>query len=423
MTSRRHVPAVRTSLLTTALLCALSVAVSNQTPREWHQWRGPNRDGKSDETGLLEAWGPNGPPLAWRVGGAGTGYSSFSASGGRLLTMGASGGVEYVMAFDVRSGDKLWKTPLGRRYRNYEGDGPRGTPTVDDRRVYALGAGGDLSSLKVETGEVVWSLNVLQRFRATNIPWGISESPLVLDDRVLVNAGGRGASIVALDKNDGSVIWTSLNDMAGYSSAVVHRVGDITAAVFLTEERALGVDVDNGRLLWSYDRVANFIANVATPIVRGNRVFVSSDYGTGGALLELTPTADGLRSDEVYFNRNMRNHHSSAVLVGDYLYGFSGSTLTAMRFDDGQVAWRHRSVGKGSLVYADERLYLLSERGVLALAEATPDGYRERGRFRIQAGTSPTWTHPVVAGGRLYLRDQDAVYAYDIRRQSREIAR
>ena len=163
--------------------------------------------------------------------------------------------------------------------------------------------------------------------------------------------------------NDGSVIWKNLNDMAGYSSAVIHRVGDITAAVFFTEERAVGVDVSDGRLLWSYDRVANFTANVATPIVRANRLFVSSDYGRGGALLEITPTADGLRSDEVYFNRNMRNHHSSSVLVGEYLYGFSGSTLTAVRFDDGRVAWQHRSVGKGSLVYADERLYLMSERG------------------------------------------------------------
>ena len=421
---RRRSSAALTSLVsTTALGCLLSVAVSNQAAHEWYQWRGPNRDGKSEEIGLLKAWGPDGPPLAWRVGGAGTGYSSLSASDGRLFTMGARGDVEYVMAFDARSGQKLWETPHGRRYANYEGDGPRGTPTVDGRHVYALGASGDLSCLQVETGAVVWSFNLPQRFRSVNNPWGISESPLVLDDRVLVNAGGKAASIVALDKSDGSVIWTNLNDMAGYSSAVVHRIGDITAAVFFTEERALGVDVSDGRLLWSYDRVSNFTANVATPIVRGNRVFVSSDYGRGGALLELTPTADGLRSDEVYLNRNMRNHHSSAVLVGDYLYGFSGSALTAMSFDDGRVAWQHRSVGKGSLVYADERLYLLSERGVVGLAEATPDGYRERGRFRIQGGSSPTWTHPIVAGGRLYLRDQDTVYAYDIRLRSSEITR
>jgi outer membrane protein assembly factor BamB len=196
---------------------------------------------------------------------------------------------------------------------------------------------------------------------------------------------------------------------------VLHEVGGVRQAIIFTGQRALGLDVANGHVLWSYDRVANRVANIATPIARGNRVFLSSDYGTGAALLELTPSAGTIAAREVYFTRDMRNHHASSVLIGDYLYGFSSAILTAMKFDTGEVAWRDRSVGKGSLVFADDRLYLFSERGVAALAEATPDGYREHGRFSLETGSLPTWTHPVVSNGKLLLRDQDTVYAYDVR--------
>lgn len=182
--------------------------------------------------------------------------------------------------------------------------------------------------------------------------------------------------------------------------------------VFFTHERAVGLDLKDGKLLWEYARPANDVANVATPVVRGNRVFISSDYGTGAGLIEIK--ADG-KSQEVYFTKDMRNHHSSSILIGDHLYGFSGGILTAMRFDTGEVAWKDRSVGKGSLVYADGHLYALSENGVVGLIEATPAAYREKGRFRIPQESLPTWTHPVVAGGRLYLRDQDTIYAYDVR--------
>ena len=223
------------------------------------------------------------------------------------------------------------------------------------------------------------------------------------------------ASIVALKKTDGSVIWKSGNDEAGYSSAVLHTAGGIPEAIFFTADRALGVDTRDGRQLWSYNRVANRTANIATPIVRGNRVFLSSDYGTGAALLELTASGTSISAREVYFTNEMRNHHASSVLIGDHLYGFSSAILTAMRFDTGEVAWRDRSVGKGSVVFADDRLYLFSERGVVGLAEANPQGYREHGRFTLQTGAAPTWSHPVVANGKLYLRDQDTIYAYDVR--------
>ena len=379
---------------------------------EWPQWRGPNRDGVSKETGLLKQWPADGPPLVWKATGAGTGYSSLAISGGRIYTMGVRGEREYVIAFDVATGKELWATAHGNRYKDDRGDGPRGTPTVDGDRVYSLGGNGDLSCIDTKTGRIVWSMNVLHKFGGKNPNWGISESPLIIGEKLLVNAGGPGASVIALNKKDGALIWKSESDEAGYSSAMPVQVGSMTQVVFFTDKRALGVDLKDGRLLWQYSKASNGTANVATPVVKGNRVFVSSDYGTGAGLVEIKP--DG-SCQEIYFTREMRNHHSTSILVGDYLYGFSSGILTAMKFDTGEVAWKDRSVGKGSLVYADGNLYAFSENGVVGLIQATATGYVEKGRFRIQQDSLPTWTHPVIAGGRLYIRDQNTIYAYDVK--------
>jgi outer membrane protein assembly factor BamB len=400
-------------LMTLAVLgLFLCTDIAAQMGSDWPQWRGPNRDGISKETGLLKQWPEQGPPLVWKATGAGGGYSSFAISNGRLYTLGLRGDREYVIAFDVKTGKEVWATPYGTPFRNDRGDGPRGTPTVDGETVFALGGSGDLSAINARTGKIVWTMNVLQKFGGQNITWGISESPLVIGEKVLVNAGGPEASIVALNKKDGSLIWKSQSDRAGYSSAIPVKVGDTTQVVFFTHKRGLGLDLKDGKLLWEYPRAANNVANAATPIVRGNRVFISSDYGNGGGVVEIKANGE---ASEVYFTKEMRNHHSSSILIGDHLYGFSGGILTAMRFDTGEVAWKDRSVGKGSLVFADGHLYAFSENGVVGLVEATPTGYREKGRFRIQQDSLPTWTHPVVAGGRLYLRDQDTIYAYDVK--------
>lgn len=403
---------IKTLISVAILVLCLSAQAVAQTGSNWPQWRGANRDGISKETGLLKQWPAAGPPLAWKTTGAGGGYSSFAISNGRLFTMGLRANREYVVAFDVATGKEVWATAHGGAFHNDRGDGPRGTPTVDGENLYALGGNGDLSSIDARTGRVVWTMNVLQKFGGSNPHWGISESPLVIGEKVLVNAGGPGASIVALNKKDGSLIWKSQSDRAGYSSGMPIQVGNTTQVVFFTDQRALGLDLKDGRLLWEYPRAANDTANVATPVVRGNRVFISSDYGTGAGLVEIK--ADG-KAQEVYFTKDMRNHHSSSILIGDHLYGFSGGILTAMRFDTGEVAWKDRSVGKGSLVYADGNLYALSENGVVGLIEVSPAGYREKGRFRIPQDSLPTWAHPVVAGGRLFLRDQDTIYAYDVR--------
>lgn len=395
------------------LFAALGAARATLQATDWTQWRGPNRDGRSAETGLLKAWPAQGPPLTWRTTGAGIGYSSFAASGGRLYTLGGRNQREFVIAFDSNTGKRVWETPVGALFSNDRGDGPRSTPTIDGERLFALGGSGDLVCLDIKTGKPIWTKNLMRDFGGSNIYWGLSESPLVVNDRVLVQAGGRNAAIVALDKTSGDALWRRHSDEPGYSSAVLAQVGTTQQAIFFTAHRAIGVSVRDGRELWSYDRVSNGTANIATPVVAGNRVFLSSDYGTGAALLELSPS--GAR--EVYFTRDMRNHHSTSVLVGDHLYGFSGSILTAMKLADGTVAWRDRSVGKGSLIYADERLYLYSENGVVGLAEPTPAGYREHGRFRLQPGSLPSWSHPIITNGKLILREQDNVYAYDVRQR------
>ncbi|MBW8867978.1 MAG: PQQ-like beta-propeller repeat protein, partial [Acidobacteria bacterium] len=265
-------------LVLVTVLLSLSAVASNLASDDWPQWRGAKRDGISGEHGLLKDWPAGGPPVLWRGNGTGTGYSSFSAAKGRLYTLGARAGTEYLMAYDAATGKKLWEIAHGRKFGNDMGDGPRSTPTIDGDRLYTFGASGDLSVVDAATGKVFWKMNLLDKFGGSNIRWGLSESPLVLSDRILVSPGGRGAAIVALSKTDGAVIWKSLGDEPGYSSAVLHEANGVREAIYFTAERALGVDVETGKLLWSYNQVANQTANIATPIVRGNQVFLSSAY-------------------------------------------------------------------------------------------------------------------------------------------------
>ena len=388
--------------------CSLAIAA------DWPQWRGIERDGVSKEAGLLQKWPEGGPPLAWKATGLGEGFASVAVAAGRVITQGQSRGGQAVIALDESTGRRLWRTPNGDAYLDRRGGGPRGTPTIDGETVHALGSNGSLIALEAATGKRLWATNLLRRFNTRNINWGISESPLIDGRRLIVNPGGSGASIVAIDKSNGNVIWKSLDDEAGYSSAIVIEAGGVRQYVLLTGEAAVGVRTDNGEELWRYSRVSNRTANVATPIARGDRVFVSSNYGTGGGLLELAAHGADIDAKEIYFSRDMRNHYNTPVLVGDHLYGYSSRILTCMNFDTGEVAWKDRAVGKGQVIAADGLLYLLSEDGVVGLAEVTPEGYRERSRFSIPRGQYPTWALPVVANERLYLREQDTLYAYDI---------
>jgi outer membrane protein assembly factor BamB len=405
-----HMFRARIVPLISLLFCVIASAA------DWPQWRGPNRDGKSAETGLLASWPASGPRLVWKAQGLGEGYSSFAVVGSRLYTQGQQGEQQFVLALDVNTGKQLWKTPSGRSFREERGNGPRGTPTIDGTRLYALAADGMLLCLEIGTGKRIWGYRIGEKFGGSVPEWGYTESPLIEGDRIIVTPGGRGASVVALNKATGDLLWKSQDDAAAYSSAVPFAAGGTRGLAILTASAAIGLDMKNGALLWRYPKVANRVANIATPIVYDGYVFVSTDYGTGCALLKLTPAGGSVKATEVYFNKDMRNHYTTSVLVGEHVYGFSSAILTAMNFMTGKVAWRDRSVGKGNCIYADERLYCLGEAGAVGLIDPTPAGYKEVSRFEIPRGSNPTWTPPVIADGKLYLREQDNLYCYNVKR-------
>src|SRR5580692_3379404 len=380
---------------------------------DWPQWRGPNRDGISAETGLLDVWPKGGPPLVWKIQGLGEGYSSAAIAAGRLFIQGQHGDEEYVLAFDANTGKQLWRVHTGIPFNESRGHGPRSTPTVDGDHLYALAADGMLVCLDAATGKTFWGYNIVDHFHGSVPHWGISESPLVEGDRVIVTPGGSGAAVVALDKMSGKLLWQSQSGSAAYSSPIIYDAGGSRRVVVFAAGAAMGLDLASGKLQWKYERVANGTANIATPIVHGGEIFLSSNYGTGCALLK---TGAGSDASEVYFNRNMQNHYSTSVLVDGYLYGFSASILTAMKFETGDVAWRDRSVGKGSLIYADRHLYALGEDGIVGLVDADPAGYHEISRFEIPKGAYPTWSQPVIANGMLYLRDQDNLFCFNVKK-------
>jgi outer membrane protein assembly factor BamB len=400
------------------LLCLMSV-VPHLGGGDWPQWKGPERDGLSTESGLLDRWPAGGPPELWSITGLGEGYGAVAVQGDRIFVQGTRGRDSVVVSLNAADGGVIWSRAIGRRLDHNRGGGPRGTPTLDGERLYVLSENGDLACLQAGGGGIVWSRNILNDFSGRNPTWLISESPLIDGELVVVAPGGPGAGIVALDKRTGETVWTSreLSDQAGYSSAVAADIDGIRTILAFTAAAAVGVRASDGKLMWRYERPANRTANIATPVFADNKAFFTSAYGTGGALLDLTREGDDVRADEVYFTRDMQNHHGGVVLVDGYLYGASGSILTCLDFATGREVWKDRSVGKASLTYADGHLYLLSENNVVGLVEATPDGYREKGRFTIPDRGRPSWAHPVVAGGRLYIRNQDALAVYDIRSQ------
>ncbi len=400
-----------------ALFVVSARAQVSQSSFDWPQWRGPDRSGVSRETGLARQWGASGPTQAWSTTTAGAGYGSLAISGDRIFVQGLRGRESGVSALNRADGKPVWSKVVGPSSFDDRGPGPRSTPTVDGDRVYVLTESGDLACLRVQDGSVVWQRNILRDFGGRNPPWLVSESPLVDGPNVIVTPGGRGAGMAALDKMTGKTVWTSreLDDAAAYSSVIAADVQGVRTLMTLTAEAGVGVRAQDGRLMWRFEPVANNTANIATPIFADNKVFYTTNYGTGAALLGLTAKSGMVSAAPIYTTREMQNHHGGVVLVNGYVYGFNNSILTCLEFATGKMMWRDRSVGKGSLISADGHLYLLSENGIVGLAEATPTGYREKGRFQISDQGWPAWSHPVVSGGRLYLRNQSMVTAYNLR--------
>jgi outer membrane protein assembly factor BamB len=406
------------------ILCIATVIVmgavslrGQSASTDWPQWRGPDRTGISKETGLLAQWPRSGPSVAWSAAMLGAGYGSVAVHGDRVYLQGMRNRQSVVSTLNRADGKPVWVRILGPAGDNDRGPGPRGTPTIDGDRLYALSETGDLACLRTSDGTVVWQRNILKDFRGENPYWLISESPLVDGNLVIVTPGGRGAGVVALDKMSGKTVWQSkeLSDGAGYASPIVADVGGVRTIMTFTADAGVGVRASDGKLMWRNSQAANGTANIATPVYSDGKVFFTSSYGTGASLLGLKAAGGEVRAQEIYFTRDMKNHHGGVVLVNGHIYGYNDSILTCLEFASGKMLWRDRSVGKGAVTYADGHLYILSENNVVGLVEATPAGYKEKGRFNITDQGWPSWSHPVVSGGRLYIRNQGTLTSYDVR--------
>jgi outer membrane protein assembly factor BamB len=395
---------------------------------DWPEWRGPRRDGVSDEKGLLDNWQETAPSLAWRSRGFGGGYSSVSIANGLIYSMGRIQGATALVAASATDGAVRWTLPI-----RPGGKDPNCTPTVAGGRVYGVTIEGDLVCADAQSGKQIWKVNYGQDFGGRMMStWGYSESPLVDGDREICTPGSRRAALAALDAATGRTIWTTPmqaiggagKDGAGYSSVVVSNGGGVKQYVQLVGRGVIGVDAQSGAMLWGYNRVANGTANVPTPIVKGDYVFCSSGYGDGGsALLQLSKGGGGrVQAREVYYMsaRQTQNHHGGMILVGDHVYmghGHNNGFPLCIDLRSGRDVWRPgRGPGSGSaaITCADGHLYFRYENGVMALIEATPAEYRLKGTFRIASNNGRSWPHPVIAGGKLYLRDQDELLCYNV---------
>ncbi len=418
------------------------------TAADWPQWQGLDRNAVSKEKGLLREWPKDGPPLAWKATGLGGGDSAPSVAGGKLFGMGNRGGDEVVWCLAEADGKELWATRLGPAFPQrmpQSKEGPGCTPTVDGERLYALGMGGELACLQVKDGKVVWQLSLTKEFGGRVPTWSYRESPLVDGDKLICTPGGADATIVALDKLTGKTVWKSKVPGAGgaggaggpgrpgrpggfgggsgaaYASAIAIDAAGQRQYVQITAGTLVGVAAADGKVLWTYGRPANRNGiNCTTPLYHDGYVFATSAYGAGGGLVRLVKDGDGVKAEEVYFTRSMENHHGGVVLHDGCLYGahggLGGGLLVCLDFKTGKVLWDERAAGKGSVALADGRLYYRTESGTVLLIEPNPKEYVERGRFQQpDRSRSPAWAHPVVANGKLYIRDQDLLLCYDVK--------
>ncbi|MDQ3070604.1 MAG: PQQ-like beta-propeller repeat protein [Acidobacteriota bacterium] len=401
---------------------------------DWPAWRGPSRDGRSPDTGLLKQWPQGGPRLMMTAKNIGAGFSSVAVTGGRIYTMGDRDGSQYLFALNDSDGSEVWAARVGPVWEDEYG-GPRGTPAVSDGMVFAVGTEGDVVGVDAASGKEIWRRSLVADFGGKmSSMWKFAESPLVDGDRVIVTPGAGNALIVALNKKTGADIWRAKGsnfgraglDGAAYSSAVISNGGGVKQYIQFLGRGIVSVRASDGWVMWHYNRVANHVASIPTPIVKDNYVFASSGYDSGGsALLEITAAPEGRTTvtEKYYLERTtFQNHHGGMILAGDHIYAGHGHNRgfpIAVEFLTGKVAWggdiRNAGTGSAAVTFADGHLYFRYQNGTMMLIEATPTGYREKGSFAIPNVRNPSWSHPVVLNGRLYLREQGTLYVYDVR--------
>ncbi|MBI5766669.1 MAG: PQQ-like beta-propeller repeat protein [Verrucomicrobia bacterium] len=386
---------------------------------DWPQWRGPDRTDVSKETGLLKSWPAEGPKRLWLFENAGHGYSGAAIAGGKYFTVGTRDGAEILLVLDAATGKELSTAKLGAVLDNDWGDGPRGTPAIDGDRAYAMTGIGELVCVNVADSKVRWKASMTE-LGGKRPNWGYTESPLVDGNKVLCTPGGAKGTMVALDKLTGKVIWQSkgLTEFAHYSSIVPATLNGQAQYVQRNEKSVFGISPADGALLWRADFNGR-TAVIPTPIVRGNEIYVTAGYGAGCLMVRVEP---GNKVTTVYENKVIKNHHGGVVLIGDHVYGHADPGWVCQDWKTGESVWNDKKLGKGAVSAADGMLYCLDERsGAVVLVEATPKGWTEKGRFtlspqtKIRSARGAIWTHPVISHGRLYLRDQDLIYCYDVK--------
>ena len=386
---------------------------------DWPNFNGPRRENKSPEIGLLKKWPPRGPKLAWMCRGLGAGFASVSVARGILYTMGNKGKCEAVIALDAGTGEKIWSTPFAWAAHLRAGEGPVSTPTVNEGAVYALGGYGDLVCLDAHSGEIRWQKNILREFSAEVLDCGMRESVLIDGNRLICTPGGEQATLAALDTRTGDVIWKCARPGTTTGPATPRPSSPKSTACGNTSihgPRTIGVRADTGELLWRDDSASNTTANCSSPLVEGNFVFTSSDYGSGGSLVKLSSDAAGGESDLVYHTRDMNSHHGEMVIVDGLLYGSSEpGILDVSRAGDreGEMAKPRRAKGRSPMPTGGSTSRRSRDRGA---RRGTGAGYHELGRFeQPERSKSSAWSHPVVADGRLFLSDQDLLFCYDLK--------
>ena len=388
---------------------------------DWTSWRGENRNGASTEKGLLQNWPKKGPKKLWVSNEAGIGYSGFTVQDGILFSMGAFDKTEYLIALNENTGKKLWSVQVGELLTNGWGDGPRMSPTIEDKMVYALGGKGNLICVDIKTGQKIWHKNLPNDLGGKVPGWGYTESVLIDNGKVICTPGGKEGAIAALDAKSGKTLWRTKNfiDGAQYSSPISVIHNGQAQYIQLVMKNVVGIDPQNGSVLWKTPW-AGKVAVIPTPIYSDGFVYITSGYGVGCKLIEIGKNAPR----EIYANKVMKNHHGGVIKIGEHLYGYSeGVGWTCQDFKTAELVWNEKkALGKGAITYADNRFICQGEGdGKIILIEASPSGWKTHGEFTINPQTKKrnpkgrVWTHPVVCGGKLFLRDQEYILCYDIK--------